>query len=88
MQWHVGDVAILCPLISEIHPSDTEAFKAVGRECILLRKVVDDVYCDWVVDCGLEDTIDTAEKWLKPLPDGNQASAWNECAFKPKELVA
>ena len=82
MNWKAGDRAIL---VNCIHPMNE------GQECVITDGpwLDDDLQTRWEVCCA-------TGKWdpraynLKPIPDeydGNQASSWDECPWKPKELV-
>jgi len=81
MKWQVGDVAILI-----------DDGKVYGEGCCILGEVCILIKWDlseqmWLVDVGGEPDWLVNELCLRLLPDGNQASTWEDCIFKPKELV-
>jgi len=92
MKWRVGDIAIFIY---------TPNGKAVGKETEVLSNLYsarNDTESG-EIRCGdLVHHVDykpvrkgcrciVRPEWLGKLPDGNQASTWDETIFKPKELV-
>ena len=85
MNWNVGDKGIICGVPQGFYGCDingsvvtvTSPVNEGGKICI------EDVRC---AD-GIASSI--LPKHLKPIPDNDsrQVTTWDECIFKPRELV-
>ena len=80
MNWKIGDRATLirCRCIEN-----------EGLECEIVSDVWTDKlgYSRWPIHCATG-AWDALAEQLKPIPyDGNNASTWDQCDFKPAVLV-
>ncbi len=84
MNWKIGDVAICITPGSPMENTEVIILSNAFRE----PDKIDLVY---QVDPGPPLSYYArwgAERWhLQPLPDPNTPSTWEECVFKPKELL-
>ncbi len=85
MNWEIGDVAIC------IRPGSPME----GKEVTILSPaypVPDKIDLVHQVDPGFSAGPDAGwgaeRRHLRPLPHPNELSTWDDCAFKPKELVS
>ena len=90
MNWKAGDVAIILPHNDGALMPGTEVFliKYVGDiggttgngEEVTARNA-------WMVDAGYCSEMGVSEAVLGRLPPPNELSTWEDCVFKPRELV-
>ena len=85
MNWEVGDVAICV----------TPGSPMENKEVIILSPALP--YLDKIdlvhqVDPGFSAGLDAGwgaeRRHLRPLPDLNELSTWDQCVFKPEESVS
>ena len=82
MNWKVGDIAIVQNAIICSHFN--------GMECEIIAIAPDKRLWNESYEAGI--LVGGQEKScmfynLKPLPDGNEKGSWEDCVFKPKELI-
>ena len=88
MNWKVGDIAILID-----GPGWIGNRHLIGCECEILSLSADcDVAGSFSIDIfGFPSENDypwaSHPQYLKPLPPPNEVTSWDECIWKPKELV-
>jgi hypothetical protein len=83
--WKVGDIAIIREN-THCTPSFMESFR--GHECTLVRKLWWSFKYDWKIEIqGWAHGADVQETALRPLPPPNELASWEDCVFKPRELV-
>lgn len=84
MKWQIGDIAIS---LYRSHYGDEVEIQSFDHPLLTCK---DD--CS-VINISRGRSDHESGLWgyqfskMKPLPDGNQASIWKDCVFKPKELV-
>ena len=80
MNWKIGDRAIFVAV-----KGDSKFPYLYGHQCDLIRFVgeYNGMSRSWECDFG-DETRKVNERCLRPIPyDGNNASTWNQCDFKP-----
>ena len=78
----IGDRAILVRFDGDWLLDGLESF--IGEEVTL----VGPASLGWRLDLpGYSRDLDCSERHLKPLYDGNEKTSWEDCVWKPKELV-
>ena len=83
MNWKIGDIAIVVKS-GYIDPTVVD-MRIFGEEVEIIGLGVDDY--DWEIQDRSGERYYTREKCLRPLPPPNEITSWDECIFKPMELV-
>lgn len=81
MNWKIGDRAILV---------NCRIMENEGTECHIIGSMINgrqdgETYLGWPIECATGEWI-ARPRQLKPIPntyDGNEATTWDECPFKP-----
>ncbi len=84
MDWQIGDVAICITPGSEMENREvtiiSDAFMQPDK-IDLVHEVDPRFPLDYYPRWGAE------RRHLRPLPDPNEPGTWDDCVFKPRELV-
>jgi len=82
--WKSGDVAIIAPHDGAIPAGEEVLLTKFLGDQRLGDRVINQV---WVVCYGGELGWWASEGLLRPLPPPNEVTSWEDCIFKPKEVV-
>ena len=82
MNWKPGDMAIIV---------ESMTAKSVGQECEIIGPshlsgwlYVD---CPYLGQAPTQPYWSAMPEWLRPIYDGNETTSWEDCIWKPKELI-
>jgi len=87
MNWKVGDIAILVRFPGDKMTGGSNRY--VGEQVTLVSPIffIDQHLWHWRIELSDGFLVNACERHLKPIPPPEEKGSWEDCIWKPQEIL-